>query len=87
MKCIISLKNYFSFMNFYFSLPCKELNVSTQVNSYFSFSQYAISVRLASRVPIEECRRARTYKNDPHQWKYLCIEGKKFVPFLIECII
>ncbi|XP_069679891.1 poly(A) RNA polymerase gld-2 homolog A-like isoform X2 [Periplaneta americana] len=40
----------------------------------FDFSQYAISVRLASRVPIEECRRARTYKNDPHQWKYLCIE-------------
>ncbi|XP_021936561.1 poly(A) RNA polymerase gld-2 homolog A-like isoform X2 [Zootermopsis nevadensis] len=40
----------------------------------FSFSQYAMSVRLASRVPIEECRRARTYKNDPHQWKYLCIE-------------
>ncbi|XP_023725886.1 poly(A) RNA polymerase gld-2 homolog A [Cryptotermes secundus] len=40
----------------------------------FDFSQYAISVRLASLVPIEECRRARTYKNDPHQWKYLCIE-------------
>ncbi|PSN42330.1 hypothetical protein C0J52_20133 [Blattella germanica] len=40
----------------------------------FDFSQYAISVRLASRMPIDECRRARSYKNDPHQWKYLCIE-------------
>ncbi|KAK7793005.1 hypothetical protein R5R35_009606 [Gryllus longicercus] len=40
----------------------------------FDFSQYAISVRLAARVPIDECRRARSYKNDPHQWKYLCIE-------------
>nr|CAD7414229.1 unnamed protein product [Timema cristinae] len=41
----------------------------------FDFSQYALSVRLAARIPIEECRRARAYKNDPHQWKYLCIEG------------
>ncbi|XP_046750414.1 poly(A) RNA polymerase gld-2 homolog A-like isoform X2 [Diprion similis] len=40
----------------------------------FDFSQYAISVRTANKVPIEECRRARSYKNDPHQWKYLCIE-------------
>lgn len=40
----------------------------------FDFNQYAISIRLASKIPIEECRRARSYKNDPHQWKYLCIE-------------
>ncbi|XP_033232074.1 poly(A) RNA polymerase gld-2 homolog A-like isoform X3 [Belonocnema kinseyi] len=40
----------------------------------FDFSQYAISVRLAKKVPIEECRWARSYKNDPHQWKFLCIE-------------
>ncbi|XP_076167304.1 poly(A) RNA polymerase gld-2 homolog A isoform X3 [Ptiloglossa arizonensis] len=40
----------------------------------FNFNQYAISVRLANKVPIEDCRRARSYKNDPHQWKYLCIE-------------
>ncbi|XP_026674523.1 poly(A) RNA polymerase gld-2 homolog A-like isoform X2 [Ceratina calcarata] len=40
----------------------------------FDFSQYAISVRLADKIPIEDCRRARSYKNDPHQWKYLCIE-------------
>lgn len=40
----------------------------------FNFSQYAISVRLANKIPIEECRRARSLKNDPHQWKCLCIE-------------
>ncbi|XP_076222957.1 poly(A) RNA polymerase gld-2 homolog A isoform X2 [Nomia melanderi] len=40
----------------------------------FDFNQYAISVRLANKIPIEECRRVRSYKNDPHQWKYLCIE-------------
>ncbi|XP_076757901.1 poly(A) RNA polymerase gld-2 homolog A isoform X2 [Xylocopa sonorina] len=40
----------------------------------FDFNQYAISVRLANKIPIEDCRRARSYKNDPHQWKYLCIE-------------
>ncbi|XP_043460868.1 poly(A) RNA polymerase gld-2 homolog A-like isoform X1 [Leptopilina heterotoma] len=40
----------------------------------FDFSQYAISVRLAKKIPIEDCRRVRSFKNDPHQWKYLCIE-------------
>ncbi|XP_015186864.1 PREDICTED: poly(A) RNA polymerase gld-2 homolog A-like isoform X4 [Polistes dominula] len=40
----------------------------------FDFSQYAISVRLARKVLIEDCRRARSLKNDPHQWKCLCIE-------------
>lgn len=40
----------------------------------FDFNQYAISVRLANKIPIEECRRVRSYKNDPHQWKYLCVE-------------
>ncbi|XP_053998379.1 poly(A) RNA polymerase gld-2 homolog A-like isoform X1 [Hylaeus anthracinus] len=40
----------------------------------FDFNKYAISVRLANKIPIGECRRARSYKNDPHQWKYLCIE-------------
>lgn len=40
----------------------------------FDFSQYAISVRVADKVPVEECRRVRSHKNEPHQWKYLCIE-------------
>ncbi|XP_033606427.1 poly(A) RNA polymerase gld-2 homolog A-like [Cryptotermes secundus] len=39
----------------------------------FDFSQYAISVRLASRVPIEECS-ALACRNYPYQRKYLCIE-------------
>ncbi|XP_011309656.1 poly(A) RNA polymerase gld-2 homolog A-like [Fopius arisanus] len=42
--------------------------------SNFDFNQYAISVRLARKVPIDDCRRARSWKNDPHQWKLLCIE-------------
>ncbi|KAG8233879.1 hypothetical protein J437_LFUL013996 [Ladona fulva] len=40
----------------------------------FDFSQYAVSVRCASKISIEDCKHVRTYKNDPHQWKYLCIE-------------
>ncbi|EEB15987.1 polyA polymerase CID, putative [Pediculus humanus corporis] len=40
----------------------------------FDYSVYAISVRLGSKVNIEECRRAKSLKNEPHQWKYLCIE-------------
>ncbi|XP_018396849.1 PREDICTED: poly(A) RNA polymerase gld-2 homolog A-like [Cyphomyrmex costatus] len=40
----------------------------------FDFNQYAISVRLASKIPKEECRMVQSSKNDPYQWKYLCIE-------------
>lgn len=42
--------------------------------SMFEYNNYAISIRLGSRVSIEECKRARSAKNDPHQWKHLCIE-------------
>lgn len=42
--------------------------------STFEYNLYAISVRLGARIPIDECRLARSQKNDPHQWKYLCIE-------------
>lgn len=42
--------------------------------SRFQYDMYAISVRLGARVPIDECRMMRSYKNDPHQWKLLCIE-------------
>lgn len=45
-----------------------------QYYAYFNYETYAISVRLASRVLIDDCRYARSQKNDPHQWKYLCIE-------------
>lgn len=40
----------------------------------FDYTQYAISVRTASVIPIESARVARSYKNDPHHWRQLCIE-------------
>lgn len=40
-----------------------------------SYAHYAISVRTASVIPIESARVARSYKNDPHHWRQLCIEG------------
>lgn len=40
----------------------------------FDYTKDAVSVRTGMRLPIEECRHARSFKNDPHQWKYLCIE-------------
>lgn len=40
----------------------------------YDFNHYAISVRAGSSLPIEECRFMKAPKNDPHQWKYLCIE-------------
>lgn len=43
--------------------------------SNFDYSQYAISIRTGSVLPIEVCRQAKTAKNDIHQWKELCIEG------------
>uniref|UniRef100_T1HJ60 Uncharacterized protein n=1 Tax=Rhodnius prolixus TaxID=13249 RepID=T1HJ60_RHOPR len=45
-----------------------------QYYATFDFLQFAISVRLASVIPIEECRMVRMPKNDPHQWKLICIE-------------
>lgn len=32
-------------------------------------------MRTASVIPIESARVARSYKNDPHHWRQLCIEG------------
>ncbi|KAL0270750.1 UNVERIFIED_CONTAM: hypothetical protein PYX00_008050 [Menopon gallinae] len=40
----------------------------------FDYFKYAISIRKAARLEIEDCRLVRNSKNDPHQWKYLCIE-------------
>ncbi|XP_058800109.1 poly(A) RNA polymerase gld-2 homolog A-like isoform X2 [Phymastichus coffea] len=40
----------------------------------FDFDQFAISIRVADKIPIETCRFVRSLKNDPHQWKHLCIE-------------
>ncbi|XP_053670634.1 poly(A) RNA polymerase gld-2 homolog A-like [Anopheles nili] len=40
----------------------------------FKYERFAISVRTSSVIPIEECRLMKSYKNDPHHWKHLCIE-------------
>lgn len=40
----------------------------------FEYDKYAVSVRTGKKVPVEECRNAKTQKNDPHQWKLLCVE-------------
>lgn len=40
----------------------------------FDYTHYAISVRTASIIPIESARAVRSYKNDPHHWRQLCIE-------------
>lgn len=40
----------------------------------FNYSQYAISVRAGRLLTVDECRYQKAPKNDPHQWKHLCIE-------------
>lgn len=40
----------------------------------FSYATHAISVRTGGVLPIEECKRARSLKNDPNHWQTLCIE-------------
>ncbi|XP_063830177.1 poly(A) RNA polymerase gld-2 homolog A-like [Ostrinia nubilalis] len=40
----------------------------------FPYGAMAVSVRAGARVPVAECRAARAHKNDPHQWKLLCVE-------------
>ncbi|KAJ8687070.1 hypothetical protein QAD02_022864 [Eretmocerus hayati] len=40
----------------------------------FDYDQFAISIRVANKIPIDACRHVRSFKNDPHQWKYLCVE-------------
>lgn len=42
--------------------------------THFCFETHAISVRQGNSLFIDECRYARSQKNDPHSWKYLCIE-------------
>ncbi|XP_056641163.1 poly(A) RNA polymerase gld-2 homolog A-like [Diorhabda sublineata] len=45
-----------------------------QYYANYDFNNYAISVRAGSSLPIDECRFAKAPKNDPHQWKFMCIE-------------
>jgi hypothetical protein len=39
-----------------------------------SYTKNAISVRTGGILPIEECKSARSLKNDPNHWQTLCIE-------------
>lgn len=48
----------------------------------YSYAHYAISVRTASVISIESARVARSYKNDPHHWRQLCIEGNYWIAFI-----
>lgn len=41
---------------------------------HFSYANNAISVRTGGVLPIDECRNARSIKNDPNHWQTLCIE-------------
>ena len=40
----------------------------------FSYANQAISIRTGGLLPIEECKNARSLKNDPNHWQTLCIE-------------
>jgi len=40
----------------------------------FSYATKAISIRTGGTLPSELCRQYVSAKNDPHHWKYLCIE-------------
>ncbi|XP_063539635.1 poly(A) RNA polymerase gld-2 homolog A-like [Cydia strobilella] len=40
----------------------------------FPYDKMAVSVRAGRCVPVSACRVARSHKNDPHQWKLLCVE-------------
>lgn len=42
--------------------------------AHFDYTNFAISVRTASVISIESARVVRTFKNDPHHWRQLCIE-------------
>jgi len=40
----------------------------------FDYSENAVSVRIGGTIPIKQAAAYKSVKNDPHQWKYLCIE-------------
>lgn len=48
--------------------------VTYYVLLFLSYTQFAISIRTGSVLPINICRSAKSLKNDIHQWKELCIE-------------
>lgn len=60
----------------YFSFEVFPTRMSYIWNSFYSYDRYAISVRTAGLLPIDECRGHKSFKNDPTEWKQLCIEGR-----------
>lgn len=67
------------FSGIFESIEEEIFQIKIDCHSYsFSFERYAISVRTAGLIPIEECRGQISYKNDPTEWKQLCIEGECF---------
>jgi hypothetical protein len=49
--------------------------IPSKVLTFFrSYTKNAISVRTGGTLPIEECKSARSLKNDPNHWQTLCIE-------------
>ncbi|XP_053695202.1 poly(A) RNA polymerase gld-2 homolog B-like [Sabethes cyaneus] len=57
------------------SMPIGELFLQfLEYYANFDYTHYAISVRTGSVISIESARVARSYKNDPHHWRQLCIE-------------
>lgn len=55
--------------------PLPAFNIVSSFSNY-SYSRYAISVRTAGVLPVEQCRLVRTIKNESHTWVNLCVEGK-----------
>ncbi|XP_046448490.1 poly(A) RNA polymerase gld-2 homolog A-like isoform X4 [Daphnia pulex] len=41
---------------------------------HFNYGAHAMSIRLGGTIPLEQCRQYMSPKNDPHHWKYICIE-------------
>ncbi|XP_059352772.1 poly(A) RNA polymerase GLD2-like isoform X3 [Daphnia carinata] len=41
---------------------------------HFNYGAHAMSIRLGGTIPLEQCRQYMSSKNDPHHWKYICIE-------------
>jgi poly(A) RNA polymerase GLD2 len=44
-----------------------------------------MSIRLGGTIPLEQCRQYMSPKNDPHHWKYICIEGMYRRMLLCAC--
>jgi Cid1 family poly A polymerase len=50
------------------------LTISDDISHFSRYAKHAISIRTGGVLPIEECKNARSAKNDPNHWLTLCIE-------------